>query len=62
VLAEVECLRTLDRLRLAQGFADEMIVEQWEAVYRLLEPMEIAEITHRIRSRSAQLRPTELVR
>jgi len=36
-LAEVECLRTLDRLRLAQGFADEMIAEQREAVYRLLE-------------------------
>jgi hypothetical protein len=43
-LAEVECLRTLDRLRLAQGFADEMIAEQREAVYRLLEAMEIVEI------------------
>ena len=57
-LAEVECLRTLDRLRLAQGFADEMIAEQREAVYRLLEAMEIVEITHPVLSRSAEpLRP-----
>ena len=59
-LAEVECLRTRDRLRLAQGFADEMIVEQREAVYRLLEPMEIAESAHRMLSRAAQRRPTAL--
>jgi hypothetical protein len=31
-LVEVECLRTLDRLRFAQGFSDEMIAEQREAV------------------------------
>ena len=56
-LAEVECLRTLDRLRLAQGFADEMIAEQREAVYRLLEAMEIVEITHPVLSRAAPLPP-----
>lgn len=59
-LAEVECLRTLDRLRLAQGFADEMIAEQREAVYRLFEAMEIVEITHPVLSRAAQPLPTAL--
>jgi hypothetical protein len=53
-LAEVECLRTLDRLRMAHGFADEMIAEQREEVYRLLEAMEIVEITHPVLSRAAQ--------
>ena len=59
-LAEVECLRTLDRLRVARGFADEMIAEQREAVYRLLEAMEIVEITHPVLSRAAQPLPTAL--
>ena len=59
-LAEVECLRTLDRLRLAQGFGDEMIAEQREAVTGLLEAMEIVEITHPVLSRAAQPLPTAL--
>jgi len=30
-LAEVECLRTLDRLRLTESYADEVIAERREA-------------------------------
>lgn len=59
-LAEVECLRTLDRLRSAQGFANEVIAEQRDAVYRLLEAMEIVEFTHPVLSRAAQPLPTAL--
>ncbi len=59
-LVEVECLRTLDRLRLAQELSDEMIAEQREAVYRLLEAMEMVEITHPVLSRAAQPLPTAL--
>ncbi|MDE2361014.1 MAG: PIN domain-containing protein [Betaproteobacteria bacterium] len=59
-LVEVECLRTLDRLRLARGLADEMIAEQREAVYRLLEAMEIVEITYPVLLRAAQPLPTTL--
>jgi len=59
-LVEVECLRTLDRLRLARGLSDEMIAEQREAVYRLLEAMEIVEITYPVLSRAAQPLPTAL--
>lgn len=59
-LAEVECLRTLDRLRLARGFADEMIAGQREAVFRLLEAMDVVELTHPVLSRAAQPLPTAL--
>jgi len=57
-LVEVECLRTLDRLRLAQDFTGEAIAERREAVYRLLEAIEIAEITYPVLSRAAQPLPT----
>ena len=59
-LVEVECLRTLDRMRLAHGFSDAMIAERREAIYRLLEAMEIVEITHAVLSRAAQPLPTAL--
>lgn len=59
-LAEVECLRTLDRFRLAQRLPDETIAEHREAVYRLLESMEIVEITHPVLSRAAHALPTAL--
>lgn len=53
-LAEVECLRTLDRLRLSRAHPDEAIAERREAVYRMLESIEVVEITHPILSRAAQ--------
>ena len=59
-LVEVECLRTLDRLRLARDFAGEAIAERREAVYRLLEAIEIAEITYPVLARAAQPLPTAL--
>ncbi len=59
-LVEVESLRTLDRLRLARGMPDGMIAERREAVYRLLESMEIVEVTSPVLSRAAQPLPTVL--
>lgn len=59
-LVEVECLRTLDRLRLAENFAGEVIGERREAVYRLMESIEVVEITHPILSRASQPLPTAL--
>ena len=52
-LAEVECLRTLDRLRSTENYADDVIGERREAVYRLMESMEIVEITYPILSRAS---------
>lgn len=59
-LVEVECLRTLDRLRLAEGLEDAEIALRREAVFRLLEAMEIVELTRPILARASQPLPTAL--
>lgn len=46
-LVEVECLRTLDRLRLRVGVPDREIAIRREAVFRLLEAVELVEPTAR---------------
>jgi len=50
-LVEVECLRTLDRLRLSEGIADQEIAIRREAVFRLLDSIEIIELTRPILTR-----------
>lgn len=59
-LVEVECLRTLDRLRLAEGLADDEIAIRREAVFRLIEAMEIVDLTRPVLARAAQPLPTTL--
>jgi predicted nucleic acid-binding protein len=59
-LVEVECLRTLDRLRLNEGLSDEAIALRREAVFRLLESMEIIDLTRPILTRTAHPLPTAL--
>lgn len=59
-LVEVECLRTLDRLRLAEGLTDAEIAARRETVFRLLEAIEVVELTRPILSRAAQPLPTAL--
>ena len=59
-LVEVECLRTLDRLRLHEGLSDEEIALRREAVFRLLESMEIIELTRPILTRATYPLPTAL--
>ncbi len=59
-LVEVECLRTLDRLRLVDRLEDEEVVVRREAVYRLLETLEVVEPTRPILERAAQPLPTAL--
>ena len=59
-LVEVECLRTLDRLRIA-GSIDDHRVSGWrEAVYRLLGEAELVEVTRSVLARAAQPMPTAL--
>ena len=53
-LAEVECLRTLDRLRIVEGLPENRIAPRREAVYRLLESIEVVEPTRPILRRAAQ--------
>lgn len=57
---EVECLRTLDRLRLFEGLSDEVLASRREAVYRLVEALEVVEPTTIVLRRAAQPLPTPL--
>lgn len=59
-LVEVECLRTLDRLRLLEGLSDDEIAVRREGVYRLLDAVEMIEPTRPVLSRAAQPLPTAL--
>ena len=59
-LVEVECLRTLDRVRLAERPNDADVAARREAVYRLIEAVEIIELTGPVLSRASQPLPTAL--
>lgn len=59
-IVEVECLRTLDRLRVRTGMSEDEVAGRREAVHRVLESLELIEITRAVLSRAAQPLPTEL--
>jgi predicted nucleic acid-binding protein len=59
-LVETECLRTLDRLRLRVGLSDKDLARRRETVFRLLESIEVVEVTAAVLARAAQPLPTEL--
>jgi predicted nucleic acid-binding protein len=59
-LVEVECLRTLDRLRIRADLTDRDIAARRQAVFQLLQAMEVVEPTRPILSRAAQPLPTGL--
>ncbi|MGH7461282.1 MAG: PIN domain-containing protein, partial [Longimicrobiales bacterium] len=59
-LVETECLRTIDRLRRAAGLSDEETAQRREAVYRLMEAVEVVEPTTVVLRRAAQPLPTPL--
>jgi hypothetical protein len=51
---------TLDRWRLAAGHSDEIVAERRQAVYRLLESMEIADMTSAVLAGASHPLPTAL--
>jgi predicted nucleic acid-binding protein len=59
-LVEVECLRTLDRLRLRGGISDEELAVRRETVFRLTEELEVVEPSTVVLSRTSQPLPTPL--
>lgn len=59
-LAELECLRTLDRMRLRGALSVEELAQHREAVYRLTEEMTLVEPTRPVLQRAAQPLPTPL--
>jgi predicted nucleic acid-binding protein len=54
-LAETECLRTLDRLRLRAGLSDREVARRRQTVFRLLESLEVVEVTAPVLARAAEL-------
>jgi len=59
-LVEVECLRTVDRLRLRRDLSDEDVALRREAVFRLTAEMTMIEPSRVVLSRAAQPLPTPL--
>lgn len=59
-LTQVECLRTLDRFRLEAALDDRRVAELREALYRMLESLEIVEVTRTVLARAAQPQVTSL--
>lgn len=59
-LVEVECLRTIDRVRHARHLRDHDVVVRREAVFRLMDEVEVVEPARAILSRAAQPFPTPL--
>jgi predicted nucleic acid-binding protein len=56
----VECLRVLDRLRLAGKVDDERLAAQREALYRLTAALDLVEVTRAVLSAASQPMPTVL--
>jgi predicted nucleic acid-binding protein len=59
-LTRVECLRTLDRLRLEEDLSDDETVRRREAVFRVLASFVIVDLTPPVFERAAQPLPTVL--
>lgn len=59
-LVEVECLRTLDRLRLAGHLVDEDLVVRRETVYALMAEVEVVEPTATVLRQASLPLPTAL--
>jgi predicted nucleic acid-binding protein len=59
-LLEVECLRTLDRLRVSGHLDVEDAVARREAVFRVLDALQIVELSATVLHRAAQPMPAPL--
>jgi predicted nucleic acid-binding protein len=59
-LAEVECLRTLDRLRLDRRLNERQLTGFREGLFRLFGSVEVVEVTRTVLLRASQPSPTSL--
>ncbi|MCI0586187.1 MAG: PIN domain-containing protein [Planctomycetes bacterium] len=59
-LVEVECLRTLDRIRLREGASQEDWAPRREAFFRILEAIDLVRVTRPILLRASQPFPAPL--
>lgn len=59
-LAEVECLRTLDRLRLRGALDDGQLAARRRAILQLMEAVELVQVAPQVLRRAADPFPTPL--
>ncbi|MGD0835577.1 MAG: type II toxin-antitoxin system VapC family toxin [Polyangia bacterium] len=59
-LTQVECLRTLDRLRVVERIPDEALASRREAIFGLLATLAVVDVAGAILDRAAQPLPTAL--
>ncbi len=59
-MVEVECLRTLDRLRLRVGLSDQDLADRLEVVHRLMDKLTLIEPVEAVLKRAAHPLPTPL--
>ena len=59
-LVEVECLRTLDRLRIGGLLEESELVQLRETVFRMTASLEVVEVSAPVLSRASQPLPTAL--
>jgi len=59
-LVEVECLRTLDRLRVVRALPEDEVASRREAVVRLLDSMEVVAVSAPVLRRASQPFPITL--
>ena len=59
-LAEVECVRTIDRMRLANALSDDETAQRRETVFRLLDEIDVVELTPVVLNRASLPSPTPL--
>lgn len=59
-LAEVECLRTMDRLRHMSQLTDEEAAAGREAIYRIMEALEVVGLSSAVMRRASQPMPAPL--
>lgn len=59
-LAQVECLRTLDRLRLRGGISDQDLATARARVFELFRSVDVVDLTDVVLDRASQAFPTPL--
>jgi predicted nucleic acid-binding protein len=59
-LTQVECLRTLDRLRIVERIPDDALASRREAIFGILATLSVVEVAGSILDRAAQPLPTAL--
>lgn len=59
-LVEVECLRTLDRMRLREGISEKSLATRRESIFRLLHEIRVVEPGRPVLTRAAESFPTPL--